>query len=391
MITIAAGEEDLKVSICLDCARHPSLKRMIEADRTTGVCAFCCRTDATVRNPDNAQPMVMLVRALIRFYWDEFDYNRHWGGENVLELFRAADNPVVRPFVADEYYDEIDFLLQEPPYPEWDEGVSIYAGFDDGVRMLHRAISRSEPSSISSFRGRLSEDNFVALGRELDALVAAFIADLKIVLPRGGPWFRARTGVDSSYYRSDGFASHIVRKPHIGANIGASPRPGNGRLNRAGHPVLYLGSDPYTALAEIRPHPGHFVSIGGFMTVADLNVADFDPDIALFSANEERLAMYEIVHAFDRLMSTPVTPDDNSGYLITQLLAEVLKARGFQGVQFRSSVSDGINLCIFDTADASFVDGYSEVRLIQSLRYDAPEQPSLIVPERGDLELGRQK
>jgi len=153
--------------------------------------------------------------------------------------------------------------------------------------------------------------------------------------------------------------------------------------------VLYLGSIPYTALAEIRPHPGHYVSIGGFTILKDLKVADFDPDISLFSQNEERLEMYEIVQTFDQLMSTPVTPDDTVSYLITQLLAEVLKARGYDGVQFRSSVSEGHNLCVFDTSNAAFLDGHSTVRSIESVSYKAPEVPSLTVPDRGDFQYGK--
>ena len=191
------------------------------------------------------------------------------------------------------------------------------------------------------------------------------------------------------FHRTDGFDSHIVRKPYMGKGIGASPKPGNGRLNREGFPVLYLGSNSYTALAEIRPHPGHYVSIEGFEILRDLNVADFDPDISIFSASDERLEMFETIQAFDRWMSTPATPDDKTSYLITQLLAEVLKQRGFDAVQFRSSVSKGVNLYVFDTSDAEFVDGHSRVHFIESVRYEAPERPSLIVPGPGDYDLRR--
>lgn len=385
-----ADDEELKVSVCSNCARHPSLKKMIEADLAVGICAFCCRTDAQVRNPENTEPMVMLIRALIRFYWDEFSYNSHWGGEAVLELFNEADNPVVEPFAANEYYDEFDHLLQEPPYPDWDKGVSIYAGFDaDGMRMLNSAISRSTPRHLGDLRRRLDASNFATIESELEALIKPFLADLKFVLAKGGTWFRARTGFEARFLRSDGFDSHVVRQPYMGAAIGASPNPGNGRLNREGRPVLYLGSDPYTALAEIRPHPGHYVSIGGFEILQDLNVADFDPDISLFSSSDERLEMYEIIQTFDRWMSTPVTPDDKVSYLITQLLAEILQAQGFHAVQFRSSVSDGVNLCLFDTAHAAFVDGHSGVRFVQSVHYEAPEHPFVTSPEPSDHPLTR--
>jgi hypothetical protein len=382
-------EEDLQVSICISCARHPSLKLIIEGDCTIGICGFCGRKDVTVRNPDNVEPMVMLFRALVRLHWDEFEYNSHWGGDSLLNLFSDDENPVVEPIASDEYWDELDHLLQDPPYPDWDKGISIYAGFNDGHRMMNFAISRSQPMKIADLRNRLDKSNFVEIGVDLDALFAPFVDELDFIIPKGETWFRARTGVESSFHRSSGaFGGEIVRMPYIGSQIGPSPHPGHGRLNREGLPVLYLGSIPYTALAEIRPHPGHHVSIGGFTILKDLKVADFDPDISLFSQNEDRLEMYRTVQTFDRLMSTPVTPDDSVSYLITQLLAEVLKARGYDGVQFRSSVSDGRNLCIFDASNAAFVDGHSTVSYVEKVSYETSEVPSTSISETGDYQLG---
>jgi hypothetical protein len=67
-------DENPKVSICLDCARHPSLKANIATRTKPGICAFCCRTglggasyvpgtcdhqlyfDATVEKPPRKAP-----------------------------------------------------------------------------------------------------------------------------------------------------------------------------------------------------------------------------------------------------------------------------------------------------------------------------------------------
>ncbi|QPO08270.1 RES family NAD+ phosphorylase [Sulfitobacter sp. B30-2] len=383
-------ENDAAVSICIDCARHDSLKRTIQADCIPGTCGVCCRDDVTVRNPDNVEPMVMLCRALIRFYWEEFEYNSHFGGDNLLCLFNDEQNPVLNPVFPHTYWDELDHLLGDPPYPDWDKGISIYAGFLDGHRMMNRAIAGSQPPEISDLRKRLDSSNFAALLAELDALFDPFVDELDVIIPKDEIWFRARKGVSAEFHRYDGsFGGEIVRQPHIGNDIGPSPIPGNGRLNREGFPVLYLGTTAYTALAEIRPHPGHYVSVGGFRILEDLKVADFGADISRFAQNEVRLEMYGIVHAFDRMMSTPVTPDDTVRYLITQLLAEVLKARGYDGVQFRSSVSDGKNLCIFEPSKARFENGHSAVNYVKSLVYEAPEVPSISVPIAGDYKLDR--
>ena len=330
---MTAEEEDPKVSICIDCARHPSLKRVIAARSVTGICAFCCRDDVVVRDPDDIEPMVMLLRALIRFYWDEFAYNSHWGGDSSTALFADDTNLVVTPPVADTYQDEFYFLLEEPPYPDPDKGIAIYAGFDEeGTRHLNLALSRSNPSILRELAKRLLTVDFDDVAPALEALINPFLSDLAFTLPKGTIGMRARTGVQATFQHFEDFKTALRRQPYTGAAIGASPNPGHGRLNREGEPVLYLASKVDTALAEIRPHPGHYVSVGGFETLADLKLADFDPDIALFSQNEVRLDQFDIIQAFDRLMSTPVTPDDKGGYLLTQLLAVVLRQKGFEVV-----------------------------------------------------------
>jgi len=387
---LAAVEEDIKVSVCVDCARHPSLKRAIKARPVIGICAFCCRTDAEVRDADDIKPMVMLIRALIRFYWDEVAYNPHWGGGSVLDLFEDDANLVVTPPVADTFQDDFDWVLGEQPYPDRDKGIAIYAGSDaHGTRLMEFAISKTEPYRVRELRDRLNVENPDDVRPDLEALVTPFLAELEYTLPQGTVSLRARTGVEAVYGRTNGFDLQILRQPYCGAEIGASPSPGNGRLNRAGQPVLYVASKAYTALAEIRPHPGHYVSIGGFETLSDLRIADFDPDIAEFATSDDRLDLYAVIQAFDRMMSTPVTPDDKAGYRLTQLLAEVLAAHGYDGVQYRSSVSDGVNICLFDPMSARFVDGHSEVRFIEAVRYDTPVSPSRTVPDPGDYRIDR--
>jgi hypothetical protein len=384
----AVEESDPRVSLCLDCARQPSLKRIIEQDSIVGLCAFCGRRDAKVRNPGNAEPMIMLIRSLIRYYWDEFEYNHHWGGESVMDLFAHDDNPVVKPASTDQYLDLFDEFLGWPPYPDRDKGVSVYAGSDgDGLRHLTFAISRTNPEQFGELQHRLLGENFIEVEPALGAMIDPFLADITVDLPANDLWFRARLGHKATYQSAGlGWTKTVQYQPWLGKEIGAPPplNAGFGRLNRAGVSMLYLASDSDTAIAEIRPHPGHLVSLGGFRTREPIRVADFNPDIGLFSANENRLDLFAIIQAFDRLMGMPVTPDEKTPYLLTQLLAEVLLRRSFDGVRYRSSVSSGSNICVFHPAKFEFADGHSEVRRVASVRYEAPAVPSLIEPTFGD-------
>jgi hypothetical protein len=81
----------------------------------------------------------------------------------------------------------------------------------------------------------------------------------------------------------------------------------------------------------------------------------------------------------------PVTPDERTPYLLTQLLAEVLLRRGFDGVRYRSSVSDGSNICVFYPEKFEFVPDHSEVRRINTLAYSINPVPSELAPGDNDL------
>ena len=48
-------------------------------------------------------------------------------------------------------------------------------------------------------------------------------------------------------------------------------------------------------------------------------------------------------------MMKPVTPsDDDADYVPTQIIAELFKANGFDGIACRSSLGDGRNVVLFD-------------------------------------------
>lgn len=384
-------DSEVKISLCSDCAVHSELKTLVEDDSCQGLCALCGRFDVQVRNTENLEPMIMLIRSLIRFFWDEFEYNPHWGGDSVLSLLSSPDNPVVRPPEVDEHLDAFIELLEWPPYPPANEGVAVYAGFDgDGTRYMNCAISKTDPAEFRKLQRRLRHENFFDVEPALEAMIDNFIDDVALELSENEVWFRARKGCQATYQRFDGgFGNNVVRQPWMGKDIGA-PSPliaSAGRLNRQGISVLYLASDAYTAVAEIRPHPGHYVSVGGFRSVAAFKVADFDPPITRFSSNDDRLDLYATIQAFDRLMSTPVTPDEKTPYLLTQLLSEVLLRKGFDGVRFRSSVSSGSNICIFRPSTFEFSDTHSQVMGVANVTYDTPAVPSVTVPNLDELHL----
>jgi RES domain-containing protein len=94
----------------------------------------------------------------------------------------------------------------------------------------------------------------------------------------------------------------------MGNEIGAPPPTiaTPGRLNRSGVSFLYLSTDETTAAAEVRPHPGHRVSIAAFRSLKEIRLADFGAiDVADFSASDATLALFHLGHATIGTCSIP--------------------------------------------------------------------------------------
>ena len=202
----------------------------------------------------------------------------------------------------------------------------------------------------------------------------------------GECFFRARIGFQGEALRTDLEAPEDdvpvqVVFPYIGEQLAAPPQDvaRGGRLNRSNITFLYLASTLETALAEVRPHPGHTVSIGQFRSDRNLKIANLaGVELLPFATSEAALRDFVLLRSIEYAFATPVLPDDPVGYLLTQFLADTLRRMGFNGAMFHSSVTAGVNLVAFEPAAFSYVAGSADVRTIISVAY-AAETPSFEV------------
>lgn len=164
-------------------------------------------------------------------------------------------------------------------------------------------------------------------------------------------WFRARIQATDDAFPIE--------------QMGAPPASvaSHGRANPAGIPYLYLGSTPETAVAEIRPHTGEMASVASFtLPIPDLRLVDLRrPKERVspftFSDEDDIGALRSDVAFLERLGEELTRPVRPSGapieYVPSQYLCEFIKKGGWHGVVYRSSVSSGINLALFDPARAN--------------------------------------
>lgn len=147
------------------------------------------------------------------------------------------------------------------------------------------------------------------------------------------------------------------------ADMGAPPKrtAPHGRVNPAGIPYLYLGSTQVTAISEIRPHTGETACVADFRTPHDLKLVDLRRPIKKVSpfvlADAEDISrMRSDLLFLERLgeeLTRPIVPQAAAiDYTPSQYICEFIKKCGYDGVIYQSSVSEGINLALFDPARA---------------------------------------
>lgn len=120
-----------------------------------------------------------------------------------------------------------------------------------------------------------------------------------------------------------------------------------GRINPERIRYLYLAEDKETAIYEVRPIIGQFVSVASFRTVEEVKIYDLARNIKP-QEGENSEYDYSLFSVIQQRFSEPNT-GDVIRYLPTQYLGELIKQMGFDGLRFKSSLKNGgVNIVLFD-------------------------------------------
>ena len=153
-----------------------------------------------------------------------------------------------------------------------------------------------------------------------------------------------------------------------------------GRANPAGIPYLYFASTPDTAVSEVRPHTGEFVSVANMSVGPNLKVIDLrNPrstvsPFLLSDENEIALLREDIGFLVElgKELTKPVLPHAAAiDYIPSQFLCEFIKRCGYHGVLYDSSVGEGVNFSLFDPNNATV----SEINCHHVTRVTVKSQP----------------
>jgi hypothetical protein len=320
------------MNCCAECIGDRHLRKDIIPPLSTAVgqCPYCGSENvALLAPPQLADKFELLISA----------YQKKDGGKLLVEWFREDwgmfDHPNMDDFRARDLLAEIlgdGEVVRELFVPAGDSGA-------DQLREWEKL--RDE----LMYRNRF----FPATNIDMDRL-----EDLLEPLTRGSD------EIPELWYRSRIQTSDV---PFAVADMGAPPNrfASHGRANPVGIPYLYLGSTHLTAITEIRPHTGEMVCVADFRTRNNLKLVDLrnprkmvSPFLLEDAADIGR--MRSDLPYLERLgdeLTRPVVPHAAAiDYTPSQYLCEFIKKCGYDGVIYRSSVSNGMNLALFDPAVA---------------------------------------
>ena len=160
-------------------------------------------------------------------------------------------------------------------------------------------------------------------------------------------------------------------------------RAPEGRANPKGIPYLYLATTKETAMTEVRPWTGSYISLAQFKLLRRLKIIDCSHNhgnshIYYFKEPSTEDIEKAVWTDIDRAFAAPMINSDNmDGYAATQTIAELFKKAGYDGIAYRSNFGEnGHNIALFDIDAAELLNcGLHQVDAVK-MKFSGADNPS---------------
>lgn len=311
---------------CANCFGDSFLDgRIPELSEKTGTCNYCAATNTAL-----VEPMILL------------DYF-----QSVCSIYTENNSPEAKQLVTWFQDDWQIFTTIDSIKAQALLGEILNDG--DIVRKNHLPLNVPVLATVEkwdSFRTEIMWKNRFFFRHELD-------------LDRLKSLFNSYLETDASEFSKQMFRARIqpdnspIPLQEMGRPLAAHAK--NGRANPVGIPYLYAASTKETAIAETRPHPGDLLSVAQYRVTGSLRLLNLlypRKTISPFMDDSDlptlRHDLAFLCHLESEL-SKPILPRiADLEYLPTQYLCEFIKNCGYDGVVFKSSISNGANIALFD-------------------------------------------
>ena len=354
-----ADAEDENYYVCEECFLHPDIKIYIKEKGINHSCCLCHK-EALCVNAVEDKGLRTIFSFLILHYYSCLEYDNH-GLRQFTELL-SSDNPIIS--IPDECdTDVVEQLTEDQPIKLFFEPPISWPLKELGSKRWKNILSDLEQQNYDDVESKCLNKLETLIQKNLTSDYS------------NNYWFRARIGNEEKKMKLDEYGYECpIKSPFLGKDISAPPpsKAVECRANRTGISHLYLATTIDTAIAEVRPAPGHYVSIGTFKVDEDLKILNLcHTNILDYVSQESDYDDYVLYDIFRSEFETPLTPDKSNRYYKSQFITDIAKRCGADGLMFNSSVSTGINLVLFNTSNATYQDHQEKLVKIkkQSYRY----------------------
>ena len=122
------------------------------------------------------------------------------------------------------------------------------------------------------------------------------------------------------------------------------------RCTPAGLSVLYTAKDEYTACAELNPTQGQCISVAKFEVQKELKVLDLKKDQRILITGKyndvEKITFVQIITQI--MLQFAVSVENQNEYVYSQIIADLVRKSGYDGLMYMSSKTGGTNIAIFN-------------------------------------------
>jgi hypothetical protein len=224
----------------------------------------------------------------------------------------------------------------------------------------------SSSNSYKAFASKIRSQMRYIWDHETEAFLQAVresSVKRQVKIPAKRQFWRARLGHEWRKVEYDHMPFEILEPSPIAKIDMKPPRDlkAEGRINPKGIPCLYLATTPNAAISETRPWVDSLVSVGCFETTRELSLIDCSRGHSNFNLYFEEVPPEQREEGvwidIDRAFAKPVARDEDvMEYVPTQVLAELFRADGADGVVYKSSFGeDGYNIALFDLNSAELL------------------------------------
>jgi hypothetical protein len=354
---------------CANCFAHEWLKsRVNERSTIAGDCDFCESEDVPLLATSE---LATEFHNLLSMYVVSETFEE---GESLLWLIQW--NWSVFDDDLDE--DQQARLFEDIANSDWDD--------DDGEPQVDATDLYMQKSS-QWFHDTHSDtwDQFCSQVRAdpqtpmpFDEFIAEELGESDEALQSGTIFNRARLGFILD--------EHEERLAWSARDMGPPPpdKASAGRANIQGQAVLYVADDEKTAVSEIRPALGFYVSLAQITLLRDCRILDLTKE--LLSLNpfvRESIGWHvEIRGLLRRLgeeMSRPLERnEDRSLYVPCQHFADYIRENGYDGIRYPSALHPGGSSIVFFDPTVAEVGPAKLVKITEvNFEYETDDEPRL--------------